>query len=606
MVSQRRYTHSLRDVNPALFDRRFRYLQSIIVVVVVAIVLQLIHLQLLNHASAAQLSQNQILRPMNIPSLRGGIYDRYGQILSISAPADQVIADNFRVKDPAKEARALASHLHMSVATLERKLSLHSGYVILTNSLPIKDGTFIKEHNFDGINVYSASFRESPNGQVGTALIGQVNAAGIGSAGLEYQYNSLLAGQDGLERVYRSPKDVSLPVAPTQVIKKAVRGQGLELTVDTALQYVTEQALGKQMHDMEALTGVAIVMDVKTGEVLADVSLVNTKTSAGPLGPISTYGVDIGVPGIQQTVNNMALQWDYEPGSAFKLVPFSAALNAKTITPQTMFDIPNSLKVNGTVLHDAEGHPLEHFTATQVLAQSSNIGTYKIAQTVGKQGVLSEVLRLGFGQLTGLNYPGESAGILKTSNNFAERDLANLSIGQVDAVPPIQVLDAYNAVANGGVFVAPKLVRAMINANGQAVATSPSPSHRVMPANVAGTLRTMLQQVVMAGTGIRAVIPGYLVAGKTGTAEVPNPHALGYIYGQYNATFAGFAPANHPVLSMLVVLQRPLRSYYGGTAACPVFQRVMSYALHHYGIVPDGVSNKPVPGISSDVKSDVT
>lgn len=605
-MSQHRRTHSLRDVNPAYFDRRFGYLRKIIIAVVVAIVAQLIHLQLLNHASSVQQSRNQILKPVSIPSLRGGIYDRYGQILSISAPADQVIADNFRVKDPAKEARALASHLHMSVATLERKLSLHSGCVILTNSLPIKDGTFITEHNFDGINVYPASFRESPNGQVGTALIGKINAAGIGSAGLEYQYNSLLAGQDGLERVYRSPKGVSLPVAPTQVLKKAVRGQGLELTVDTALQYVTEQALGKQMHDMEALTGVAIVMDVKTGEVLADVSLVNTKTSAGPLGPISTYGVDIGVPGIQQTVNNMALQWDYEPGSAFKLVPFSAALNAKTITPQTMFTIPNSLKVNGTVLHDAEGHPLEHFTATQVLAQSSNIGTYKIAQTVGKQGVLSEVLRLGFGQLTGLNYPGESAGILKTSNNFAERDLANLSIGQVDAVPPIQVLDAYNAVANGGVFVAPKLVRAMINANGQAVATPPSPAHRIMPANVAGTLRTMLQQVVMAGTGIRAVIPGYLVAGKTGTAEVPNPHALGYIYGQYNATFAGFAPANHPVLSMLVVLQRPLRSYYGGTAACPVFQRVMSYALHHYGIVPDGVSNKPVPGISSDVKSDVT
>ncbi len=398
---------------------------------------------------------------------------------------------------------------------------------------------------------------------------------------------------------------MNLPSTYTTVIKKAKPGVGLELTIDSSLQFVTERALARALASTDAVAGTAVVMDVHTGEILANASLVNVRAKPGVLGKVPAWGVSVGVPGIEQTINDLAFSYAYEPGSVFKAVTFSAALQAGIITPSTVFTIPNSIIVGGRLFHDAENHGLEHLTATQILAQSSNIGTYKITDRLGEAGLLSQVERLGFGQLTTLNFPGETAGLLVNANSWSGSDMAAMPIGQVDAVPPIQVLDAYNAIANGGVFVEPKLVRGYVMANGAVRAAPPSKTRQVVTPAVSATLTKMLEQVVLAGTGTNAIIPGYPVAGKTGTATIPYPGKDLLLSGQFDATFVGFAPADHPVLSMIVVVERPLTTVYGGTAAAPVFQQVMSYALHHYAIASSGITVKPLKGLAS-IASDVT
>jgi cell division protein FtsI (penicillin-binding protein 3) len=274
----------------------------------------------------------------------------------------------------------------------------------------------------------------------------------------------------------------------------------------------------------------------------------------------------------------------YEPGSVFKLVSFSAALGSGQITPHEVFTVPNDLIIDGWTFHDAESHPTEQLTATQILAQSSNIGTIEIAQTLGKEGLASQISALGFGHPTGLGFPGESPGLVKSDPaTWSASDIGSTPIGQDDAVTAQQVLDMVNTVANGGVFVTPRLVRATVAPDGSVTPTPASATHRVLGATTVSELTTMMEQVVQDGTAVSAGIPGYTVAGKTGTAQIPDPTHLGYIPGAYMATFAGFAPAEHPVLSAIVVLDRP-SPIFGGLVAAPVFSQVMRYALHRYGV----------------------
>jgi cell division protein FtsI (penicillin-binding protein 3) len=401
-----------------------------------------------------------------------------------------------------------------------------------------------------------------------------------------------------------SSSGVSLPASTATVIRKAKPGVGLELTIDSSLQYVAERDLAQQLSAEDGLTGLAVVMDVKTGQILADASLVNTKTSAGNLSPVPSWGTSVGVPGIDQTINNLAFSQAYEPGSVFKAVTFSAALQDHDITPTSVFSVPNSVVVGGRYFHDAENHGLERLSATQILAQSSNIGTYEIGERVGESGLLAQVQRLGFGQTTDINFPDETPGLLINAADWYASDQVALPIGQVDAVPAIQVLDAYNTIANGGVFVEPKLVRAYVTPGGVMTATPKSATRVALSPSVDATMVKMLEQVVLDGTGTEAIIPGYEVAGKTGTATIPFP-GQDRLTNSYNATFVGFAPANNPILSMIVVIERPLNDIYGGSVSAPVFQEVMSYALHHYGIPSTGANQKPLTGAAA-ISSDVT
>lgn len=273
----------------------------------------------------------------------------------------------------------------------------------------------------------------------------------------------------------------------------------------------------------------------------------------------------------------------YEPGSVFKLVTFSAALSNGVTSPNQVVEVPASLSMGSYTFHDAESHGPEQMTASDILAQSSNLGTIEVAQALGKNRLLAQIGNLGFGKPTGLDFPGESEGLVPGAAAWTGTSIGSTPIGQDDAVTAQQILDSYNAVANGGVFVSPRLVRATVSPDGTVRAASASPARRVIGPGTDSQLISMLEGVVASGTGTSAAIDGYTVAGKTGTAQIPDPDHLGYIPGAYVGSFAGFAPAENPVLSAVVVLDHPT-PIYGGAVAAPVFSTIMAYALHHYGI----------------------
>jgi cell division protein FtsI (penicillin-binding protein 3) len=599
------------------FQRRVRLVRLILVVVMLLLVARLVDVQVVHAGGYEAAARGESSISVTLPSVRGGIYARDGSPLALSVPTDDVVADDFQIAHPFATAGALAPLLHVPVDTLAGELHRKSGYVVLARQLPQSTGRTISNDALPGITLIADSKREVPNGDLASPVLGFTNAAGQGAAGLEFGDNRLLAGTAGKETIMESPAGVALPQSPVKNEVAASPGAGLELTLDAQLQYESEQALAKAIETSSAVSGTAVVMDVKTGQILSMADLVTNHPSA--IGsPTSGSNADPAgvVPigphdAINEAPNNLAMTQLYEPGSVFKLVTFSAALQDGVITPNSVFTVPDQIRLDGSTFHDAEPHPTETLNATQILALSSNIGTSEIAQGVGEQRLLNQVTSLGFGQPTGLSFPGESPGLLATAAQWEPTDYVSLPIGQVDAVSALQVLDAYNTVANGGVFVAPKLVQATVSPSGGLRPTAPSATHPVLSPSVDNELTSMLEQVVNVGTGTSAAVPGYTVAGKTGTAQIPATGKDSYVTGAYMASFVGFAPASNPTLSMIVVLDRPT-PIFGGTVAAPVFSQIMSYALHRYDIptTPGAQSGTPAPGSTavpgSDQAQDIT
>jgi cell division protein FtsI (penicillin-binding protein 3) len=586
------------------------------VVSLLLLVARLVDVQVLHSGTFAAAARGESSISVSLPSVRGGIFARDGSPLAMSVPTDDVVADDFQVVHPLQTALALSPLLHIPAATLAAQLHKPSGYVVLARQLPQSVGQTIAADAIPGITLLADSKRLVPNGNLAAPVVGFTNAAGQGAAGLEYGDNRVLAGTAGRETIMESPSGVALPQSPVTNRAPTVPGTGLELTLDTQLQYESEQALAKAIQSTNAVSGTAVVMDVKTGQILSMADL--AATHPGPVGTTAPASTAKSAPGgvipigphdgVDEASNNLAMTQLYEPGSVFKLVTFSAALQYGLINPNTVFSVPDQIKLDGSTFHDAEPHPTESLTATQILAQSSNIGTSEIAQGVGERRLLTQVKALGFGQPTGMSFPGESPGLLATARNWEPTDYVSLPIGQVDAVSALQVLDAYNTVANGGVYVAPKLVQATVNTSGTLTNTAPSATHTAISPSVDSELTSMLEQVVNTGTGTSAAIPGYTVAGKTGTAQIPTQGHDSYVTGAYMASFVGFAPAVNPTLSMIVVLNRPT-PIFGGTVAAPVFSQIMSYALHRYDIpTTPGAHTTPgsTPASTTSQAQDIT
>ena len=480
--------------------------------------------------------------------------------------------------------------LHVPAATLAAELHRHSGYVVLAKQLSQTSAQKIAGDNYPGITTVADAKRMVTNANLASPILGFTNAAGQGAAGLESGAEPAALGHRGQGDHHRVALGRHAAAVPGDGPgREPRRAPGSSSRSTPQLQYESEQALAKAIETSNAVSGTAIVMDVKTGQILSMANLEATHPNATGAATAATTAaasgvIPIGPKGaVNEAPSNLAVTQLYEPGSVFKLVTFSAALQDGLINPNTVFSVPDQILFDGSVFHDAEPHPTESLTATQILAQSSNIGTSEIAQGLGEQRLLAQVKNLGFGQSTGLDFPGESPGLLATAAQWEPTDYVSLPIGQVDAVNALQVLDAYNAVANGGTFVAPKLIQATVSPTGSVTKTAASPTHEAFSPSVDSELTSMLEQVVASGTGNSAAVPGYTVAGKTGTAQIPTPGKDSYVAGAYMASFVGFAPAANPTLSMIVVLNRPT-PIFGGTVAAPVFSQIMSYALHRYDV----------------------
>ena len=545
----------------------------VITLACVLLTARLAQIQLIGGQRYVAYGSSQMNRIVSLTPQRGPLLDRNGNVLAMSVPANDVYADPHLVTDPTLEARVLSPVLHVPQPVLYRQLTARTSFVYLARQVSAGQTAAIRAKKLPGINFVPDTKRFAPDGSLASPVLGFTgfNSQGLadsqGLAGLEYQYNSVLAGKPGQAVMRVNPWGTPITGGLLQ-LHPPVPGRGLRLTLDTAIQYETEQALSQEIVASHARSGMAVIEDSATGQILSMASLV-----ASPHGPP------------QPATSNLPATYTYEPGSVMKLATFSGALGAHIITPTTPIKVPPQLLVGGAVFHDAEPHGPEVLTATQVLAQSSNIGTIKIAERLGAHGVSHWIRAFGFGSHTGLGFPGASTGIVRPVSTWSGTAIGSTPIGQDTGVTALQVLDAYNVLANGGVFVPPRLVQGTVTAGKFSPFPAP-PRHRVVPSWVAATMTQMLRHVATAqGTAPAAAIPGYTVAGKTGTAQKPLTNGPGYIPGAFMGTFVGYVPAQHPVLTAVVVLDRPT-PIYGGSVAAPVFAKICGYALRLMDVPP--------------------
>jgi cell division protein FtsI (penicillin-binding protein 3) len=537
---------------------------------VLMLIARVVDVQAFAASRYASYANSELYQSVALPAARGAIYDRAGNLLAASVSRVDVVADDYLVRGRTAGAQSLARLLGLTAATLESDLHEHSGYVVLASEVDPALANKVAALNLSFITLVPVTDSVMPDGGLFSPLF-SIGPTGQGASGLEEQYRGLLSGTPGSEQLAVGEGGTQLP-SKARDVHPATQGDGLVLTLDQPLQYEVTNALSAQISATKAASGVAIVMDTHTGGILA---MVNLQRSAGR---------------VEQAGQNLALEAEYQPGSVMKLATVSGALQEGRIKASSVLTVPDQIYVGGSQFEDAELHPTERLPVTQILAQSSNVGTIEIAHRLGAGGLYHYLRDLGFGQPTGLNWPGETPGYVPKpgSSRWWGSSMGAIPIGTGEAVTPVQVLDAYNAVANGGMFVPPRLVQATVSPAGTERPAPYAAPHRVLDAATVRELVPMLEEVTAAGTATLAEIPGYKVAGKTGTAQIPSSTG-GYITGAWMATFVGFVPAQQPRLTAIVVLDRP-DVIYGGSASAPVFSTIMRYALRHFDISPPATS----------------
>lgn len=530
------------------------------------LVARVVDVQAVSASRYASYANSEMYEKVTLPAVRGALYDRAGNLLAASVSRVDVVADDYLVKNAHAAAEPLGRLLGVAPAAMTSELHEHSGYVVLDSEVGSALAAKVSALDLPFVTLAPETDSLMPDGGLFSSLF-SIGPTGHGASGLEEQYRGLLSGVPGSEELAFGVGGTQLPTAARDV-HPSQQGDGLVLTLDQALQYEVTNVLSAEISATKAASGVAVVMDTRTGGILAMVNLQRSK------------GGDV-VPATQ----NLALETEYQPGSVMKLATISGALQEKLIKPNSELTVPDTIYVGGSPFQDAEFHPTEAMPVTQILAQSSNVGTIEIAHLLRPAGLYHYLRDLGFGQPTGLNWPGEIPGFVPKpgTSHWWGSSMGAVPIGTGEAVTPVQVLDAYNAVANGGMFVPPRLVQAKVTPGGTESVVPSAPRHRVLDASTVRELVPMLEQVTAAGTATLAEIPGYTVAGKTGTAQIPSPTG-GYTSG-WMATFVGFVPAQQPKLTAVVVLNHP-DLIYGGSAAAPVFSTIMRYALRHFDISP--------------------
>jgi cell division protein FtsI (penicillin-binding protein 3) len=512
-------------------------------------------------------ARNQQLTYEKVPAQRGTITDRNGIDLAVSEPAQDISADPYLVKDALGAAQRLAPLLGQTQTKVLTELSEHAGFVYLARALPADTARAVMALKIPGVAGAPVMRRVYPRGTLAAQVLGVVGTEGNGLAGLEYSRNALLHGRSGERRVVSDA--IGQPVSITEVHPEAP-GASLSLTLDANIQQRTEDVLGAVGRVFNPKDATAIVMDPRSGAILAMANW--PQVNANDPGASPAWALE-----------NRAVGLDYEPGSTFKAVTVSGALQQGLITPSTGFDIPDQIQVADRTIHDDSEHAEESLTTAQILAQSSNVGAIKIGLMEGASSFSEWVRRFGFGARTGVDLPGEEMGQVLPLSRYSGSSMGNLPIGQGQLVTPMQMATAYAAIANGGILRPAHIVRSV---GGRA---QPLPAgRRVISATTAAALRKMLEGVLApGGTASEVSIPGYRLAGKTGTASKIDPATGKYSESAYVASFMGFAPASDPKLLCAVIVDEPQAgSIYGGTVAAPAFGQIMSFALPYLRIPP--------------------
>jgi cell division protein FtsI/penicillin-binding protein 2 len=549
-------------------NRRIRLLLAVFALGFGVAFLRAAWLQGVRASSFGRLAASQHSEDVTIPAARGTIFDRGGVQLAIGEQATTVWADPRLVRDPRREAAIAGAVLRLDPTKLYGALADRTrGFVYIARKGEPAAAAKLQRRHLPGFGFYHEERRFYPQGPLASQVLGYAGVDNHGLAGLELSLDKVLGGRPGRERIV---KDASGQVIDTVQSQTERDGTDVYLTLDHTIQANAQAVLKQTVTRWHAKSATAIVLDPRTGGVLA--------MAVAP-------GFDANAfPRIWHVFQrNRAVTDTYEPGSTFKLVTVAGSLSEHLVSPSTSFVLPYSIHVADRIIHDAEPRGTETMTVAEILARSSNVGAITLAEGLGQHRLAQWISRFGFGRRTGIDFPGESPGIALPEKDWSGSTIGNVPIGQGIAVTPIQLASAYAAVANHGVWLRPHLIDHI----GDGAAARPA-RRRIVSRGVAAQLLAMLKNVVLDGTGTLAAVPGYQVAGKTGTAAKVDPDGT-YSRSRYVASFVGIVPASRPRLVILVSVDEPHGAIWGGVVAAPAFSQIAKFDLQYLegGITPD-------------------
>jgi len=554
-----------------LVNRRIRLFLATLALVFGGLLVRATWLQTVRADALSSLAQIQHRETVTIPAGRGTLFDRSGLELALGEQATTVYADPMQITNPRRAALAVERTLGVNADQILPALANRTrGFVYVARQADPAQAAALQRLKLPGFGFYPEERRDYPQRSVAAQVLGYVGTDGNGLSGLELQFDHQLAGRPGKETI---TKDPSGQVIDVQNQIPEVPGRDVYLTLDHSIQANAEEVLRETVRKWAAKSASAIVLDPRTGAILAMAVQPGFNANSFPSTPSDLQ-------------RNRTVTDTYEPGSTFKLVTVAGALSERIVSPRTRFRLPYSLHVADRVIHDAEKRGIVNYSVAQILAHSSNIGAITLAEMLGRTRLSSWITKFGFGRTTGIDFPGESPGIVLPPDKWSGSTIGNVPIGQGIAVTPVQMAAAYAAIANRGVWSRPHLVDHV------AGGARPSLNHRrLVSPKIAKQLMTMLKDVVAEGTGQFAAVPGYQVAGKTGTAQKPDSHG-GYATGRYVASFVGIVPASRPRFVILVAVDEPRGAIWGGTVAAPAFQQIARFDLQYLEVPPDAASGK--------------
>jgi cell division protein FtsI (penicillin-binding protein 3) len=555
-----------------LANRRIRLVLAVFAFAFVAMFMRAAWLQGIRASSYERLAAGQHRVTIVDPGSRGTIYDRTGVQLAIARQATTVYANPRQIRDPEAAAKIVAHALRLDPEEVLLQLSDRSrGFVYIARKADPERAAILKRAGIVGLGFTSEEQRVYPLGHVAAQVVGYAGTDNHGLAGLELGLDKKLAGKPGSETVIRDPSGRAIDVLNST---DARAGANITLTIDNRIQGQAEAVLRKTIDQWHAKGASAIVLDPRTGAVLA---MAVERGYDANLFPI--------VPRDRQ--RNRTVTDTYEPGSTFKIVTVSAVLSEGLVTPRSAFTLPYEIHVADRVIRDAHPRGTERMTVDQILSYSSNVGTITLAQLLGSERLSEWISRFGFGHKTDIDFPGETQGIVPPLERWSGSTIGTLPIGHGIAITPVQMAAAYGTVANGGVWRRPHLVE-RVGTSGPTSETS----RRILRPRVARQVLRMMEDVVIEGTGQEAQLPGYKVAGKTGTAAKPDPDG-GYSTSRYVASFVGMVPASSPRLVVVVTVDEPAAAIWGGVVAAPAFQQIAGFDLQYLEIPPDAPETLP-------------
>ena len=561
-------------------DRRLRIWQLGLLIALTVVAGRVIDLQAVQGPALAASATKDRLRTVVLPATRGAITDSTGVPLATTIAARNVTVDQTLVTDAAGGARLLAEVLGGDALAYEQRMTGTRRFVYLAKNVTPELWAKVAELSLAGVFSEATTSRVYPAGEVAANIVGHVRADGRGGSGLEYGFDKELSGTPGTQVYESSARGTEIPTVATSG-EDPVAGMGVQLTIDRDLQWVAQDTLAKQVTAANADYGQVVVMDPRTGRILA----LATVPTFDPNRPAEAAAAD---------VSNRAVSDVFEPGSTSKVMTMAAVIEEQKATPLTQLVIPPTLKRPAKTWHDHEPHGTLKLTLNGVLAKSSNIGTIMAAERIGGEKLYDYIRKFGVGSPTGLRFPGESKGYVPPPAKWSATTFGTLAFGQGLSLNAVQAASVYATIANDGVRVTPTLVAGYTAPDGTFQAAAEPDSTRVVSVSTAQTVRQMLESVVSdEGTAPKAAIPGYRVAGKTGTANRIDDSCG--CYRGYTASFIGMAPADNPTLVVAVFLQNPRNGHFGGVLAGPVFKRIMTFALEHQRVPPTGTVRPSIP-----------